>query len=221
MRVLPPLLLAIGLIVSAVAVSVPAPVRADGEKAGVFDYYVMALSWSPNWCRLEGDSRGSPQCDEREDFGWTLHGLWPQFHRGWPAFCPTTAAQPTRRMTEEMSDIMGTSGLAWYQWKKHGVCSGLTAPAYYDTSRRAYDSIRRPQAFRKLANTVKLPATLIEQAFLEANPGMTRDMLTVTCREGYIQEVRVCLSKELTPVPCGADTIRDCTLQDAELDAVR
>jgi len=44
MRVLPPLLLAIGLIVSAVAVSVPAPVRADGEKAGVFDYYVMALS---------------------------------------------------------------------------------------------------------------------------------------------------------------------------------
>ncbi|HAV08499.1 MAG TPA: ribonuclease T [Rhodobacteraceae bacterium] len=221
MRVLPPLLLAIGLIVSAVAVSVPAPVRADGEKAGVFDYYVMALSWSPNWCRLEGDSRGSPQCDEREDFGWTLHGLWPQFHRGWPAFCPTTAAQPTRRMTEEMSDIMGTSGLAWYQWKKHGVCSGLTAPAYYDTSRRAYDSIRRPQAFRKLANTVKLPATLIEQAFLEANPGMTRDMLTVTCREGYIQEVRVCLSKELTPVPCGADTIRDCTLKDALFDPVR
>ena len=195
--------------------------RADGEKAGVFDYYVMALSWSPNWCRLEGDSRGSPQCDEREDFGWTLHGLWPQFHRGWPAFCPTTAAQPTRRMTEEMSDIMGTSGLAWYQWKKHGVCSGLTAPAYYDTSRRAYDSIRRPQAFRKLANTVKLPATLIEQAFLEANPGMTRDMLTVTCREGYIQEVRVCLSKELTPVPCGADTIRDCTLKDALFDPVR
>ena len=116
---------------------------------------------------------------------------------------------------------MGTSGLAWYQWKKHGVCSGLTAPAYYDTSRRAYDSIRRPQAFRKLANTVKLPATLIEQAFLEANPGMTRDMLTVTCREGYIQEVRVCLSKELTPVPRGADTIRDCTLKDALFDPVR
>jgi len=46
-------------------------------------------------------------------------------------------------------------------------------------------------------------------------------MLTVTCREGYIQEVRVCLSKELTPVPCGADTIRDCTLKDALFDPVR
>ncbi len=213
MRFLIPLVAAIGLISPAA--------RADGEKSGVFDYYVMALSWSPNWCRLEGDSRNSPQCDEREDFGWTLHGLWPQFHRGWPAFCPTTEPQPTRGMTEAMADIMGTSGLAWYQWKKHGVCSGLSARAYYETARKAYESVRIPQAFRKLSKTVKLPASLIEEAFLEANPGFKREMVTVTCKEGYIQEVRICLSKDLAPVPCGSDTIKDCTLKDALFDPVR
>lgn len=194
---------------------------ADGEKSGVFDYYVMALSWSPNWCALEGDARNSPQCDAREDFAWVLHGLWPQYHQGWPAFCPTTEPQPTRRMTEDMADIMGTSGLAWYQWKKHGVCSGLSARAYYDLSRRAYASVRIPQAFRKLEKTVKLPASLIEDAFVEANPGLTRDMLTVTCREGHIQEVRICLSKSLNPVPCGRDVARDCTLKDALFTPVR
>ena len=213
MRFLIPLVAAIGLISPAA--------RADGEKSGVFDYYVMALSWSPNWCRLEGDSRNSPQCDEREDFGWTLHGLWPQFHRGWPAFCPNTEPQPTRGMTEAMADIMCTSGLAWYQWKKHGVCSGLSARGYYETARKAYESVRIPQAFRKLSKTVKLPASLTKEAFLEANPGFKREMVTVTCKEGYIQEVRVCLSKDLAPVLCGSDTIKDCTLKDALFDPVR
>ena len=210
-------------LVSAILLSAlcAAPVHADGERAGVFDYYVMALSWSPNWCRLEGDARNSPQCHPREDFGWVLHGLWPQYHRGWPAFCPTAEPQPTRGMTEAMADIMGTSGLAWYQWKKHGVCSGLSARDYFATARRAYAAIRIPQAFHKLEKTVILPATLIEDACVAANPGMDRDMVTVTCKDGHIQEVRICLSKDLTPVPCGADAIRDCTLKDALFDPVR
>ena len=63
--------------------------HADGEPAGEFDYYVMALSWSPTWCALEGDRRGSPQCDMDADFGWVLHGLWPQYESGWPSYCRT------------------------------------------------------------------------------------------------------------------------------------
>ncbi len=195
--------------------------HAKGEKSGQFDYYVMALSWSPNWCALEGDDRKSPQCDPREDFGWTLHGLWPQFHRGWPSFCPTTERQPNRSTTNAMADIMGTSGLAWYQWKKHGVCSGLSASAYYDLSRRAYESIKRPAVFRKLKNPVKLPASVVEEAFLKANPELEPDMITITCREGRIQEARICLSKTLTPVPCGRDMARDCRIKDAVLNPVR
>ena len=188
---------------------------ADGEKAGKFDYYVLALSWSPTWCALEGDARNSPQCDETADYGWVLHGLWPQYHRGWPANCPTAERPPTRTMTEEMTDIMGSSGLAWYQWKKHGSCSGLSAPAYYALAREAYASVKRPDVFRKLKDPVKLPASVVEQAFLKANPGLEPDMLTITCRDGRIQEARVCLSKSLDPVPCGRDVVKDCQMKNA------
>ncbi len=197
------------------------PARADGERAGAFDYYVLSLSWSPNWCAREGDARGSDQCDARHDHGWTLHGLWPQYHRGWPSFCRTPEAPPSRRMTAAMADIMGSAGLAWHQWKKHGTCSGLDAQAYFALSRRAYENVTRPTVFRRLDKPVRLPARVVEDAFLQDNPGLTRDGLTITCADGHIQEARICLSRALDPVPCGRDVIRDCTLKDALFTPVR
>lgn len=194
---------------------------AEGERAGEFDYYVLSLSWSPTWCAIEGDGRNSPQCAPPADHGWVLHGLWPQYHRGWPEHCKTAQRPPSRTMTQGMSDIMGTSGLAWYQWKKHGSCSGLSAPAYYALARRAYATVNRPLVFRKLSKPVKLPARVVEEAFLKANPEWERDMLTITCRQGRIQEARLCLSKDLTPVPCGRDTVQDCRLKDALFDPIR
>lgn len=191
------------------------PAQAQHHKAGEFDYYVMALSWSPNWCAIEGRAKGSPQCAKTATYGWILHGLWPQYHRGWPEHCTTAERNPPRWMTEDMVDIMGSSGLAWYQWKKHGRCSGLSGEDYYALSRQAYDSVVRPPLFRKLDQPVRLPAHIIEEAFLEANPQLEKDMLTITCRDGYIQEARVCMAKDLTPVPCGRDVIRDCTMKNA------
>ena len=108
------------------------------DRAGDFDYYVMSLSWSANWCALEGDARNSPQCDQSAEFGWILHGLWPQYERGYPANCTTNTRPPSRSDTAAMADIMGTSGLAWHQWRKHGVCSGLSSDEYYALSREAY-----------------------------------------------------------------------------------
>ncbi len=189
------------------------PALAEGEKAGEFDYYVLSLSWSPNWCQLEGNARQSEQCEE--DHGWILHGLWPQFHRGYPSYCRTIERAPSRGMTADMADIMGTSGLAWHQWKKHGTCTGLSATDYYALSREAYGRITRPAVFRKLDQSVKLPARVVEQAFLKDNPQIEPDGLTVTCRDGHIQEARICLSRDLAPVPCGQDVVRDCTLTDA------
>lgn len=197
------------------------PAWAKGDKAGEFDYYVLALSWSPNWCAIEGDAKKSDQCDPRHDHGWILHGLWPQYHQGWPSFCPSVERPPSRRMTSDMADIMGTSGLAWHQWRKHGVCTGLSAEDYFALSRQAYDAITRPAIFRKLDSPVRLPARVVEEAFLKANPNLNADGLTITCRAGHIQEARICLSRDLTPVPCGRDVIRDCTLSDALFAPVR
>ncbi|MXQ08446.1 ribonuclease T [Alphaproteobacteria bacterium GH1-50] len=195
--------------------------RAEGEAAGDFDYYVMALSWSPTWCALEGDRRGSPQCDDDADNGWVLHGLWPQYERGWPSYCPTDARNPTRADTAREADLFGASGNAWHQWNKHGRCTGLSSAEYYRLAREAYDSVKRPVVFRRITRAIRLPAELVEEAFLEDNPSLSADGITITCRQGRVQEARICLTRDLEPRDCGRDVSRDCTLDDALMAPIR
>ncbi|MDR0809786.1 MAG: ribonuclease T, partial [Gemmobacter sp.] len=92
------------------------PAQAEGERAGDFDYYLLALSWSPNWCRLVGDAGSAPECRTGAGRTFTLHGLWPQNETGWPSHCHTAERDPSRQESAEMADIMGSSALAWYQW---------------------------------------------------------------------------------------------------------
>jgi len=197
------------------------PLAAQEHRAGVFDYYVLSLSWSPSWCALTGDARGSPQCDESEDHGWILHGLWPQYERGYPQNCNSRYQNPSRRDTSDMADIMGTSGLAWHQWNKHGRCTDLNSNDYFALSREAYAQIIRPEVFRNLDRSVTLPASVIEDAFLKANPTMAANQITITCKANYIQEARICLTRGLEFRTCGADVIRDCSLDDAQFDPIR
>ncbi len=198
-----------------------APAFAEGERAGEFDHYVLSLSWSPTWCALEGDARGSEQCNDRHDHGWILHGLWPQHDRGWPSFCLTVERDPSRAETAAMADIMGTAGLAWHQWKKHGRCAGLPPDEYFALARRAYEEVNRPEVLRRLDQAVRLPVSVVEEAFLEANEDWAPEMVTITCKAARIQEARICLTKDLVPRKCGPDVVRDCTLRDALLDPVR
>lgn len=195
--------------------------RADGEPAGQFDYYVLSLSWTPTWCALDGDDRNSPQCDDGTGFGWVLHGLWPQYEQGWPSYCRTDHRDPSRNQTKSMADIMGSSGSAWHQWKKHGRCSGLSASDYYQVALGAYMSVNRPGVFRNLENPVTLPAHVVEQAFLEENQTLSADMITITCKGGRIQEARICLTTDLEPRQCGSDVIRDCQMDNALFDPLR
>ena len=209
------------VILALAALLFAASARADGERAGEFDYYVLSLSWSSAWCALEGDARDDPQCDDGRGLTFVLHGLWPQFDRGWPQYCRTVERDPPRATTAAMADIMGGSGVAFYQWKKHGRCSGLSADAFFATARRAFASVTVPPLFFRVRRDLEVPPEVIESAFLESNPGLSRDMVTVTCRAGLIQEVRICMDKDLSPRRCGDDVIRDCAQQDAVLEALR
>lgn len=197
------------------------PAFAEGERAGTFDYYILSLSWSPTFCAVAGDARGADQCDPRHEFSFTLHGLWPQYAFGWPSYCRTAERDPSRRDTGDMADIMGSSGLAWHEWKKHGRCSGLSAEDYFATSRQAYERIVIPEVFRDLPKDVILPARVVEDAFVEANPGLEPTMITVTCEAGRIQEARICLTRDLDFRACGLDAARDCRMTDALMEAVR
>ena len=183
---------------------------AHADVAGQFDYYVLSLSWAPTWCGGAGDRDDTDQCAPGRRIGFMVHGLWPQNERGWPAECATGQPDPTRGDSREMADIMGSGGLAWYQWKKHGRCSGLSGRDYYRLTRAAAGAVSVPPLFAMLPRDITLPATVVEDAFMQANPALTRDGITVTCDGDAIDEVRVCLTRDLQPRDCAADARRDC-----------
>ena len=192
------------------AALLPAPAALAQDVAGRFDYYVLSLSWSPSWCASEGGTKDAEQCALGKRTGFVVHGLWPQYEQGWPEDCRTPAGDPARRDTRAMADIMGSPGLAWYQWKKHGRCSGLRAEAYFSEVRKAAAQIVIPDLLRRLNRDMSLPATVVEGAFIDANPSLTRDGVTVTCRDRALQEVRICLTRDLAPRACAVDARRDC-----------
>lgn len=110
-----------------------------------------------------------------------------------------------------MADLTGSAGLVWHQWRKHGRCSGLSAADYFATTRQAVESLQIPPVFSALQQEIRLPATVIEDAFIEKNPALSRNAITVTCQGPDLQEVRICLTRDLQPRDCAPDARRDCS----------
>lgn len=198
-----------------------APAQARGPVAGEFDYYVLSLSWSSSWCSETGDSREARQCVPGQGIDFIVHGLWPQYEQGLPQDCTTRERDPSRRDSQAMEDVMGSGGLAWYQWQKHGRCSGLSARAYYQAIRDAAAMAEIPEVFDDLTRDVRVPPAVIEEAFIEANPDLTRDGITVTCRGEDLQEVRICLTRDLDARDCAPDARRDCSRGSVFMEKVR
>lgn len=206
--------------VALISLLLAGPVMADEKTSGAFDYYVLSLSWAPNWCAVTGDSRADAEC-AKHGLTFTLHGLWPQYDAGgYPSNCRTGARDPSRYDTAAMKDIMGSDGLAWHEWQAHGRCSGLSSDDYLAAMRKAYGAVTVPPLFAKVSHTLNVAPKAIEDAFLESNPNLSPQAVVVTCAAQMIQEVRICLTKDLSPRPCAAD-VRACTLSAAELNAVR
>ncbi|MFN6943265.1 MAG: ribonuclease T2 family protein, partial [Parvibaculum sp.] len=133
-----------------------------------FDFYVLSLSWSPTFCDSEAAGRNREQCGPGTDFGWVVHGLWPQNEKGWPENCPTPeGSRVPERIGRTVIDIMPSMGLIGHQWRKHGSCSGLSQRDYFSATRAAFEAIRLPERIASGAETAALSADAIETAFTD------------------------------------------------------
>lgn len=203
-------------------VSSPAP---EHVPAGDFDFYVLALSWSPTHCSgAAGQGRDDDlQCRSGRAFGFVAHGLWPQYQRGWPSHCETGA--PRRVPSDVMEAAMKVSPsrqLVQHQWEKHGTCSGLSQADYFRTTARAVGDLRVPKAFVQPAKPLATTADAVRERFVAANPGLEASAVVVTCRRREIAEVRVCLDKALRPRACSAEVRRShCGSREARMLDVR
>lgn len=181
----------------------PSPQR---NLAGEFDYYALVLSWSPSYCSEAGDD--DQQCNRRDGkrYSFVLHGLWPQYEKGYPESC-RTARRPyvPQPLIDGMLDIMPSTRLVIHEYRKHGTCSGLAPDAYYGLARKLFSSIRIPQRYQNPFESQYASPDELESEFRHANPTISPDAMAVVCggAGSRLKEIRLCFSREGQSRSCG------------------
>ena len=179
------------------------------HQPGDFDYYLLALSWSPTYCADVGEERRDPQCSFAggRPYAFVLHGLWPQYERGWPSNCrsPDRGYVPGP-VADRMLDIMPSKRLLFHEYRTHGTCSGLGVDGYFDLARQLYTKVRIPSRFASPVDErmTIAPDELISE-FMAANPQLKPDMIAVVCggAGNRLREVRICFDRGGAFRACG------------------
>jgi ribonuclease T2 len=194
------------------------------NQPGQFDFYVLALSWSPSFCEAaqerSPDRKSDQQCGDRP-YAFVVHGLWPQYEKGFPEYCQRDAPYLDNALISSMLDLMPARGLIIQEWKKHGTCSGLTARAYFESIRKARAVVKIPAEYLQPKSARDVNADELEADFIKANPGLGSGAISVACDSKRISEVRVCLSKDFQFRDCPELERRACHRQQLVMPAVR
>ncbi len=170
------------------------------SQPGVFDFYLLNLSWSPEFCA----THSSPECASHP--GFVVHGLWPQNTNGtYPENC-STAPGPSNPQGD--TDLQPTVSLVEHEWQTHGTCSGLAADPYFSLIRSAFHEIRIPANFVHVQHASSVaPATILNQ-FAAANPGFPVSSFALSCGNNALTAIEVCLTKDLHALAC--PNLRSC-----------
>jgi ribonuclease T2 len=189
------------------------------SQAGVFDYYLLSLSWSPTYCLTHRSDKD--QCGATKGFGFVLHGLWPQYASGgYPHDCATQ-----ERLTPEAikfgETIFPSPKLIEHEWGKHGTCNGTDALTYFKTADQVRTSVKVPADLDAPAQTQSMTVPAIIADFVEANSGMPANAVVVACSGPELSEVRICFDRKLSPMACGKGVRSSCRKGPIRVRAVR
>jgi len=197
--------------------------RREGGSAaapGDFDYYLLSLSWAPDFCAQPNVPKNDRECGTGRHVGFVVHGLWPQVDAGRsPQEC--APARPVAQdIVNRMLAYIPAEGLIQHEWKNHGTCSGLSTAQYFDQVRKAFDAVKIPVDYKELNRQIDVSPQEIESKFAAANPSFPRAAFRASCRSNELQEVRVCFTKGLQPQPC-TDSAGECRARTIAMRQVR
>ena len=173
-----------------------------------FDYYLLALSWSPEFCNTPAGQQPSKHIQCSAKLGFVVHGLWPQSNNNhYPQDCGPGADVPASiaaiALNAQPPMPSGDPGLVAHEWSKHGTCTGLSMTDYFTAIKTSAEKVNIPENLKAPKTPITLDANAIAVAFTAANPGLTTDMLNIEVdRDGEISGVEVCFSKQLNFQPC-------------------
>ena len=195
--------------------------RHNNSQPGSFDYYLLSLSYAPDFC-AENPSKQTPQeCGTGRHIGFVVHGLWPQDTNGrGPENCGH-ASPVSQAIVQVMLNYIPTASLIQHEWTTHGTCSGLSAADFFTAVRKARDSVTIPADLNQPAQKLSLSPADIETRFATANASFPKGAFTVACyNDGELQEARICFNKDLTPRACTASA-GQCSVGTVTLLPVR
>lgn len=174
------------------------------KKISSFDFYVLASSWQPEFCREEGmhEHKELPGCQHPQMYWkdhFTVHGLWPELQHG-----PHPGSCSNEKFDRKIIDQIGMANFTKYwpnakftenstkytefwrhEWSKHGTCSGLDQAQYFEQAMQMLQSLEDSEKY--LATGGSIPKSAIQKAYggkkmvaLKCNGG-TRLSQTFTC----------------------------------------
>jgi ribonuclease T2 len=190
----------------------------NSTSAGDFDYYLLTLSWAPEFCATNASGRSSAECAPNKHMGLVVHGLWPQDNDGkWQEDCASTPPVSSATV-EHMMPIMPGSSLIQHEWAKHGTCSGLSVQDYFGAIEKLYTGLHVPDEFKKPSSTAETSPPDIEDKFASAN-GAPKEAFRVSCPQNEFSAVEVCLTKDLHYQAC-PNTSKECRASKIEVRPV-
>ncbi len=195
--------------------------RRRASSPGQFSYYLLVLSYAPDFCDQPQGNKSARECGSGRRVGFVVHGLWPQGEnsRG-PERC-APASPVSSAIVQVTLHYIPTESLIQHEWVDHGTCSGLTAAGYFADLRKARDSVTLPAAFGQPDRKLQLTPAEVESQLAAANPSFPRSAFRTSCyRDGELEEIRVCLNKDLSPRACGSSA-DECAAPTVTLLPVR
>jgi ribonuclease T2 len=207
---------ALVLILLGVSVTVRTEARSKKPQKGAFSYYMLVLSYAPDFCNQSGVDKDPRECGAGKGIGFVVHGLWPQgaTTRG-PENCGSPGTIPAD-IIQTMLNYFPTESLIQHEWKTHGTCSGLPVAAYFAAVKKVRDSVTIPASLTSSSPQTLAPGN-IESKVAAANPGIPATAIRTSCYpDKELQEIRVCFSKGLSPQACGSSAGR-CSLPSVNL----
>jgi ribonuclease T2 len=188
--------------------------------AGQFDYYMLVLSYAPDFCAEPGGQKDPRECGSGRNVGFVVHGLWPQ---GDTSRGPENCGGPpvSQAIVQATLNYVPTPSLIQHEWTAHGTCSGLSAADYFTALRKARDAVHIPPELDQPKQREQFAPSDIEAKMAAANSSYPREAFRTSCyRDAELQEVRVCLNKDLSPRACGPSA-GECQVKTVTLLPVR
>jgi ribonuclease T2 len=189
-----------------------------------FDYYAMALSWSPTYCAAHQNDK--QQCGIGRSFAFVVHGLWPQFEKGWPSDCSTTESWVEQSQIDAVLDIMPSKKLIIHEWKKHGTCSGLSQKDFFGLTRTLFEKVRIPARYLSPTADVETTPDQLVTDFVKTNKNLNADMISVQCgrskgNKARLSELRICFDRDGVFRKCGENEQKSCRAETLVMPRVR